>query len=398
MKQGPVSGDSTFLKTLNKSTLLDLIRRHAPLSRADLAKSTKLTRATVSALVEELIAEHWVVETGTGESSGGRKPMMLELNRSAGCVIGLDLRMTNILLIVTDMQGTIIRKSVHPYRSHTGTSGFPSDPDQLFEQIVAVIKKERQALPETPLGLVGAGIGVHGFVEYPSGRIVFMPHTGWKGLSWKEGMEARLQLPVILDNEANLAALGEHEFGAGADSHAGDMLYLSIAGGIGAGFISGGELFRGSGGLAGEVGHTTIEANGLPCSCGNRGCWERYASERAVADKLNLQYAPGITDRILRKLREKDTDALSAIREAGIYLGIGIGNMMHALNPQMIVVGNAMSEYGPWINDQVQEVLSTRYSYVRSYQVQVRYSRLGEDSCALGAASSVIRSIMQQRS
>ncbi len=97
-------------------------------------------------------------------------------------------------------------------------------------------------------------------------------------------------------------------------------------------------------------------------------------------------------------MREKDPDALSAIREAGIYLGIGIGNMMHALNPQMIVVGNAMSEYGPWINDQVQEVLSTRYSYVRSYQVQVRYSRLGEDSCALGAASSVIRSIMQQRS
>lgn len=323
--------------------------------------------------------------------------MMLELNRKAGCVIGMDLRMTNILLIVTDMQGAILRKSVIPYRSQTDMSGSLSDPAKLFEQIVAVIEKERHALPDTPLGLVGVGIGVHGFVEYPSGHIVFMPHTGWKGLNWKEGLEARLELPVILDNEANLAALGEHEFGAGAESHAGDMMYLSIAGGIGAGFISGGELFRGNGGLAGEVGHTTIETSGLPCSCGNRGCWEKYASERAIAGKLNLEYTPGITDRILHKLREKDPDALSAILEAGQYLGIGIGNMMHTLNPQLIVVGNAMSEYSSWVNDQVQEVLASRFSYVRSFQVQVRYSRLGEDSCALGAASSVIRSTMQQR-
>ncbi|MBP1154769.1 MULTISPECIES: ROK family transcriptional regulator [unclassified Paenibacillus] len=397
MKQRPVSGDSTFLKTLNKSTLLNLIQRQAPLSRADLAKKTRLTRATVSALVEELIAEHWVLETGIGESSGGRRPMMLELNSNAGCVIGLDLRMTNILLIITDMQGKILRKSVIPYDAQPGIGRSSSSPYKLLQQIVAIVEQEKGGLPETPLGLVGTGIGVHGFVEYPSGRIVFMPHTGWKGLSWKEELETRLGLPVILDNEANLAALGEHEFGAGADSNAGDMLYLSISGGIGAGFISGGELFRGSGGLAGEVGHTTIEANGLPCPCGNRGCWERYASERAVADKLALEYAPGITERLLGRLREKDPEVLSAIREAGEYLGIGIGNMLHTLNPQMIVVGNAMSEYSSWMNECVQEVLESRFSYVRSFQAQVRYSRLGEDSCALGAASSIIRSAMQKR-
>lgn len=322
---------------------------------------------------------------------------MLELNSNAGCVIGLDLRMTNILMIVTDMQGKILRKSVIPYDARPGIGNYSSSPDKLSEQIIAIIEQERGVLPHTPLGLVGAGIGVHGFVEYPSGRIVFMPHTGWKGLSWKEELEARLGLPVILDNEANLAALGELNFGAGVDSGIGDMLYLSISGGIGAGFISGGELFRGSGGLAGEVGHTTIEANGLPCSCGNRGCWERYASERAVADKLALEYAPGITERLVHRLKEKDPEVLSAIRDAGEYLGIGIGNMMHTLNPQLIVVGNAMSEYNSWMNDVVQEVLESRFSYVRSFQAKVRFSRLGEDSCALGAASSIIRMAMQKR-
>ncbi|MFN0226172.1 ROK family protein [Paenibacillus sp. KR2-11] len=390
VKSRPVSGDSTFLKSLNKSTLLGLIRGQAPVSRADLAKKTRLTRATVSALVEELIADHLVIETGIGESSGGRKPMMLELNRHGGRVIGLDLRPTDMLLVVTDLQGQIVRKSVHPYPDGTW-----ADPDLCLAAILALLEKERALLDSTPLGLIGAGIGVHGFVEYPSGHIVFMPHTGWKDLSWKSDLEARLGLPVLIDNEANLAALGELEFGAGAEADCSDMLYLSAGGGIGAGLILGGELFRGTRGLAGEVGHTTIQMDGLPCSCGNRGCWERYASERAVADRLGMDYRPGFSERLLNLLEREDEEACAAVRGAGAYLGIGIGNMMHTFNPQMIVVGNAMSQYGSWLHEPLLSALASRYSYLASFRSTVRYSELGENSCALGAASSVIRTRMR---
>ncbi|AEI40175.1 ROK family protein [Paenibacillus mucilaginosus 3016] len=390
MKSRPVSGDSTFLKSLNKSTLLGLIRRQAPISRADLAKATRLTRATVSALVEELIGDHLVIETGIGESSGGRKPMMLELNRNGGRVIGLDLRPTDLLLVVTDLHGQIRKRAEYAYGEEAS-----KDPGRFLQEILSLLEKEREALEPTPLGLIGVGIGVHGFVEYPSGHVVFVPHTGWKDLSWKKELEASLGLPVVLDNEANLAALGELEFGAGADADCSDMLYLSAGGGIGAGLILGGELFRGTGGLAGEVGHSTIQMDGLPCSCGNRGCWERYASERALAEKLGMDYAPGFSERLLALLEQGDGQAREAVRQAGSYLGIGIGNMMHTFNPQMIVVGNAMSQYGAWVNGPLLDALASRYSYLASFRITVRYSQLGEDGCALGAASSIIRARMR---
>ncbi|MCZ8512083.1 ROK family transcriptional regulator [Paenibacillus filicis] len=384
----PASGDSSFLKNMNKSTLLNMVRAQRAVSRAELAKRTKLTRATVSALVEELIEEHLVVETGTGESSGGRKPVMLELNASAGCVIGIDLRVTNLLMLVTDMRGVVLKKQVISYDSDPGGA---AGPDRRLNQIIGVLEEAVIALPESPLGLIGVGVGIHGFVEYPSGRIAFMPHTGWKNLQWKSVLEERLGVPVLIDNEANLAALGEWEYGAGANPGCTNMLYLSVAGGIGAGLILNGELFRGGGGFAGEVGHTTLETNGRPCSCGNKGCWERYASEQAVAGELGLSYAPGITEELLRRMKEKDAEVLAALQQAGAYLGIGIGNMMHTLNPQMIVIGGSMSRYASWLHDSLQQSLQARFSYLSSFRVQVDYSQLGEDGCALGAATSLIR-------
>lgn len=371
------------MKAINKSTLLKLIKLHAPISRAELAKRTGLTRATVSSLVEQLLSEHWITETGIGASSGGRKPTMLEIDNKAGYAIGIDLRATNILCIVADMGGRIVRKSLYPYERS-------ADAERVWQQLADIAAGERESLPASPLGLLGVGIGVHGFVEYSSSRIVFVPHTGWKRLEWKGRLEERLGVPVIIDNEANLAALGELEYGAAADCT--DMLYLSVASGIGAGLVLHGELFRGNGGFAGEVGHTTIEMNGRPCSCGNKGCWETYASERAIANEMQMEYAPGFTDWLLGQLREDKQAAVAAVGRAGQYLGVGIGNMMHTLNPQMIVIGNAMGQYADWIDEGVQQSLAERFSYMTD--VDVSYSSLGEDGCALGAVSSVIRNKM----
>ncbi|WP_259617525.1 ROK family transcriptional regulator [Paenibacillus doosanensis] len=386
VKRGTMSGDSSLLKSINKSTLLGLVKLHAPISRAELAKRTKLTRATVSALVEELIAEHWIMETGIGASSGGRKPMMLEMNHEAGHIIGVDLRSTNMLFIVTDRGGRIVRKALYPYEQ-------AADAERVLLQLIRLLKRERQALPASPLGLVGVGIGIHGFVEYPSSRILFVPQTGWKKLDWKEALEGELGLPVIIDNEANLAALGELEYGAAADCS--DMLYLSVGAGIGAGLVLHGELFRGYNGYAGEVGHTTMELNGRPCSCGNLGCWEMYASEKAIAGALGLEYTPDFTAVLLKLLQAGEPEAIAAVGKAGLRLGVGIGNMMHTLNPQMIVIGNAMGQYAPWINESIHESLASRFSYISSFNVQVTYSRLGEDCCALGAVSAVIRDKMR---
>lgn len=387
MNQQPISGDSSFLKSINKSTLLGLIRTQSPLSRADLAKRTKLTRATVSALVEELIQDHLVIEIGIGESNGGRKPMLLEINRQAGFIFGIDLRATEILFLATDLQGDSKMRVAYDY-----VDAF--NQDQTLRQLVEIIALERAKLPASSLGLLGIGIGVHGFVEHASSRIEFAPYFGWRNADWKSILEVQTGVPVYIDNEANLAALGELE--SGVAKNYSEILYLSIGAGIGAGLILNGEIFRGFDGYAGEVGHTTIQMEGRICPCGNRGCWEMYASEKALADQLGLSYRPGITGQIVELLKKGDTSAHLALSEFGRSLGQGIRNMIHIFNPQMVVIGNVIEHYREWLDGSFDASLKTRFPPVRYHdEVLIRYSSLGDEACARGAAFVVIRHAMK---
>jgi len=386
MKVQHVSGDSTMLKSMNKTTVLVLIKNEAPISRAELAKRTKLTRATVSALVEELIAEHRVAETGIGHSSGGRKPVMLEFNRQAGFVFGFDLRPTELVLIVTDWGGAHIHKRSFEYTDST-------DADRTMKQVADIVREQCGLLPASPLGLMGVGIGIHGFVEYPSSRILFQPFFGWRNVEWKGRLEEELGVPVVIDNEANLAALGELEAGVAQKSD--NIVYLSVGGGIGGGLIVGGDIYRGRHGYAGEVGHTTIERDGLPCICGNRGCWEMYASERALADKLQLPYKPGVTEQIARMLESGESRAAQAIAEVGRCLGIGIGNLVHTLNPEMVVIGYPIARQSEWLRPYIEQAMQSRFPYVHKESVEIRYSSLQDEACAVGASAAVVRQLLR---
>jgi predicted NBD/HSP70 family sugar kinase len=380
------SGDSSLLKSINKSSLLQIIREDSPISRASLSKQIKLTRATVSALVEELINEHLVIEIGIGESSGGRKPVLLEMNKEAGYVFGIDLRATEILFMVSNLRGERVEKTLYAYEDEKSQRN-------TLQQVIEIIKLEIDKLPNSPLGLIGIGIGIHGFVEFPTSRILFAPYFGWKNAEWKIALESQFEVPVYLENEANLAALGELE--TGTTPRYSDLIYLSIGAGIGAGMILGGQIFRGIQGYAGEVGHTTIERDGKLCTCGNRGCWEMYASERSLAESLGLSYKPGITDNIIDMLTKKHPKALDAAEKAGRSLGIGIGNMILTFNPQLVVIGNQMGKYSQWLQPYMEEMINNRFSLVQKDSVEIRYSVLEDEACALGAAHLVIRNLMQ---
>jgi predicted NBD/HSP70 family sugar kinase len=388
MKKEPMTGDSSLLKALNKSTLLRLIRRHAPISRAELAKRTHLTRATVSALVEELIGERLVAETGIGASSGGRKPVLLQIDAEAGYVIGLDLRRTDVLAVVADLRGNARRELRRKLDA-------PSDPARTLAQLIALTRELQAALPDSPLGVVGVGLGIAGLVAFPSGRILFVPAHDWRLLDWRQPLEQALGIPVIIENEANLAALAEHDIGAA--QHATELLYVSVSAGIGAGYIVGGELYRGAGGYAGEVGHTTIELNGRRCPCGNRGCWETYASEQALAESLGLSYEPHAGEAILAGAEQGDPHVLEALERTASYLGIGIGNMIHALNPQMIVVGGAISRYCRWLQPKLEATIRERFPFIPSFAAPIRFSELGETATAQGAIAYVLRELLEKR-
>lgn len=376
------TGDQHLIKKINTSLVLETINRHAPLSRAKVAEMTKLNKGTVSNLVNELIENHLVYEIGTGESSGGRKPVMLLFNKEAGYAIGVDLGVDYILTVLTNLHGEIVQESTEALASKS----FPSAMKQVKAAIEAMIKQA----PPSPHGIVGIGVGVPGIVD-EEGTVLFAPHLQWSDANVKRHLEAHFPYPVYVDNEANAGAIGEKKAGAGKD--AANLVYISVGTGIGTGTIINGALFRGASGFSGEMGHMTIEAFGKPCACGNRGCWELYASESALLGLAEERFAEredANLDALLRRAEQGDETAIKLFRQIGSYLGIGIANIVNIFNPELIIVGNRMTKAERWLRPAIQNTLDRRSLPFHRRHAALDFSQLGVRSCALGAADFAV--------
>lgn len=268
---------------------------------------TGLNKATVSNLVAELCTQELVTEVGPGESSGGRKPLMLHFNTMAGSVIGIELRVKQLTAVLCDLSGGILYESDFSLDNH--------DLPYVLEQMKKLISGLIVSAPESPYGIVGIGVGVPGMVD-ENGVVLFAPNLGWEMVDLRAILEAEFSVPVTIDNEANAGAQGELNFGAAREVR--HLLYISAGSGIGSGIIIGGELYKGARGYAGETGHMTIEAQGKPCSCGSRGCWELYASEKTY-DNPDLPYLPILRQSwFVMRLGDKKTPFITSQRWANI--------------------------------------------------------------------------------
>ncbi|WP_431086887.1 ROK family protein [Paenibacillus sp. 8b26] len=375
-----VTGDQALVKKLNKSIVLERIRLHAPLSRAQLSSQTGLNKATVSNLVAELITDGLVYETGLGESSGGRKPLMLLFNSRAGFVLGIEVSVQYIKGALTDLAGTIETELTFPLAQH--------DPAFVMEQIQKLVQELMQTAPPSPHGIVGIGLGVPGMVD-ESGTVLFAPNLGWEEVPLRQQLEEELGLPVpvVVDNEANVGAQGELYYGMDSDHRqlVRDLVYISAGSGIGAGIIIDGKPYQGAWGYAGETGHMSIDWNGRLCSCGSRGCWELYASEKAYAAST-FKLSTHSTAELLPFALQGDTNTLSVFRDIGRYLGVGITNIVNSLNPGMLIIGGPLAEARPWLEQSMREVIDERALPYHRRQLQIRFSTLGSRSTMLGAA------------
>ncbi len=385
-----VTGDLQLVKRMNKSIILDTIRTDGPISRAAISAKTGLNKGTVSNLVSELIDGQLIVETGTGVSSGGRKPVMLLFHARTGFAIGIDLGVNYLRAILTDLEGNAEAEILRPLT------------DTSLHVILRIIRESvaelQQQVPDCPHGVIGIGIGVPGMVD--GGSVISAPNLGWRNIDLQAELQATVPLSVWIDNEANVGALGEKRFGAGqAYEH---FIYVSAGIGIGAGIILNDALFRGSSGLSGEVGHMTIEMDGLPCRCGNAGCWEMYASENALlhaARNAGLLAAPETDDTGLDQLTklaaDKQPEAIRLFANIGAKLGIGIAGIMNSFNPQAVVIGNRLVLAKTWIADPLAE--TARQSGLRSHlrHTDIVFATLGLRSAALGAASLAIEQFLQ---
>ena len=345
---------SETARHINRRIVLNLIRSHEPISRADLARHSGLQRSTVSLITEQLIAERWVTEGANGRVPRGRRPRFLHLNKERVGIIGVNIRPAMTTLALADLNGHFIAQETVPTAQ---------DPRQFVDDLVPRLQNLKKIRPD--LTCEGIGVSLPGRVDLTSHRLVFAPNLNWREFDLKAPLEEATGLPVELENAANACALSEIWFGRRSES-AQDLVALTVSEGIGTGLVMNRQLVRGSSGVAGEFGHTTIVENGLECRCGNRGCWELYASNSAAVRyysgaKSNGQ-APTFDD-LLRLASQGDTKSIEALNKMGHYLGVGIAMLVTGLAPdEILVIGEitkVWNRVGPIVAKTVEDRCST---------------------------------------
>ncbi|ASB86898.1 ROK family transcriptional regulator [Bacillus sonorensis] len=379
------TADQALVKKMNKILILEQIIDNAPISRAKLSEITGLNKSTVSSQVSSLLQKEMIYETGRGESSGGRRPVMLKFNRKAGYAIGADIGTNYIIIVLTDLEGEIIEH----YERELDEKDIEATERTLFELIDHAVKK----MPDSHYGLTGIGVCVPGLVDNDQ-NVVFTPNKPIHTLQLKRLLEERYNVPIFIENEANAGAIGEREYGDAGDlKHA---IFVSINTGIGLGILMNGKLFRGVHGFSGEAGHMSIDINGPLCRCGNKGCWELYASERAVFSSY-LSHGNAPLHQIVKALADsRDQKMLETFETFGFYIGVGLVNIIKTLNPETIILRNTMIESYPLIVDVIKKTISSRSKKEALTDCRLTVSSLGRTASSLGASYIVIERFLER--
>ena len=393
---------SELIKKINNLTILNTVRDKGPISRACIAKITGLNPATVSSNVNELLKEGLVIETGSGESSGGRRPVMVQLNSKAFYAIGVDMGISKVKTAITDLGGNIYQKSMLFY---------PEEADEqvimntIKQSIYSVLEKSGIKIDS----IMGIGIGVHGIVNSSEGISIYAPAFKWRNVDIKRILEDEFNLSVFIDNDVRAMALGEMWFGAarGVD----DFVFINIGSGIGSGIMIGGELYKGASYGAGEIGHISIDDSGPKCNCGNYGCLEVMASGPAIARRVINQIkmgkstlVTGLVNDDLTKIsgeiiyeaaRMGDAVASDTLQETGRYIGIAVSSLINILNPRLILIGGGVSMAGDFIFRPLIEVAKKKSMKDSGENVSIMPAGLMENCGVIGAATLVIKDFFQ---
>jgi len=348
---------SETARQINRRIALNLIRRHQPLSRAELARRSGLQRSTVSAIIGQLISQGWVTEGASPSSGRGRRPRFLHLNVERAGILAVDLRPVTTRVGLAGLDARFVMQTSWPT---------PSTPAEFAAELVRTVETFRSAHRE--IVYEGMGVSLPGRVD-PSGRLLFAPNLGWGQVDLKGLLESAVGLPVVLENAANACALAELWFGRHPDDVK-HLVAVTVSEGIGVGLLLNGQLIHGCDAMAGEFGHVTLDEDGPPCSCGKRGCWEQYASNpAAVRHYLGLQAdgqvpgrsSPSLTFAdILRLADEGDARAITTIERMARYLGIGIAPLVMGLAPQVLVVVGEVTAAWDRVGPIVADVLTRR--------------------------------------
>lgn len=395
-----LKGSFELMKQLNVSAVLRVIRDNGSLSRAEIAKLTGLTPASVTNITKILIEDKFLIESKIGESSGGRPPIILELNPDARYVIGIGIGVGVIDVVITNLSAKIISKK----SMIIGDERY--DYNLVFAELVNLINEVIELSNIERKNILGAGVALHGIVNAKSGESIHSLYYGWKNINIKKRLEEELQLTVYVDNDVRAMALGESLFGATKDIS--NFVTLNISNGIGAGIIINNTPYYGVDFSAGEIGHIAVELDGDKCNCGNYGCLETVASNNNITKKAIKLIKQGVSSSLIKDIdninnltiedicnaaKNGDEMSITILKEAARYIGIAITNLINILNPTAIVVVGEIFENTTYAIDTLSEIVKNRGFKLSSENVRIIRSLLGRDASVIGAATLVIQEI-----
>ena len=380
LKKANVARANT-IRHINRQIVLNYVREKEPISRAEISHETALQRSTVSLIVEELKTRGLIDEI-EGESTGGRPPLLLRLRAGGPIAIGVDLGTAETSVATGDLAGRILKRE---------TFVTDSDLKKTFKQIEACVK----GFLSTEPGIEGIGISLPGVVDPETGEAIFVPHFKWENWLVAHELCAATGISVLVDNDANAAALAELWLARPEILDARDFIFVLVEEGLGTGIVFDGQIYHGMSGAAGEFGHMTIGKNApAACAAGSHECWEAFASERAALARYSNERgreAVRITfDQLIDRAMQREAAAQTVLVETAHYLGLGISNLLKGLSPEAVIVGGRIARAWPIIADHLTDAVG-QSSICRGLEsARIIPSTLGANTGLLGALSLVL--------
>lgn len=367
-------------KDHNSRLVLQTILDQGPLSRADIARQTSLTRPTVSGIVSDLIDAGYVHESGPGPSLGGKPPTYLSAKNDGRQLICLDLSGSEFRAALVDWRGTILHRAAAQLADPRGQPALSAG-----AALVASL------LPMADAPVLGIGVGTPGLVDPRAGVVLRSVNLDWHDLALRDRFAAQFDLPVHVANDSHLAALAEYTYGPAGESA--NLIAIRVGQGVGAGIVLNGRPFYGDGFGAGEIGHVVVAPDGELCSCGNRGCLETTSSARVMLRQAHLAGGHAITDwpDFVSAVRAGQMVAVAIAAEAGRHLGKAVALLIGGFNITTIVLAGRVAELGPVFLEHVQSEMRRCVLPSMADQTTVTYSTLGSDGILLGGTALVLQ-------
>src|SRR5712692_1123580 len=374
-----------LMRDLNTSLVVNLVKSEGPISRAELARQSKLSPATISGIVARLMRMGVLSEMAIGPSKVGRPPVLLRLNERAGYVLGIKLTEHGLTTVITNLAAEV----VHSAESEARLVGDPRAALAAIEQAV------RNALAESGIKrkmVLGIGIGLSGVIDAGQGVCRYSHILHWRDVALREPLRRKLQIPVWVDNDVNTLAVAEKWFGAGVGLK--HFLTVTVGRGVGLGIVLNGEIYRGAIGGAGEFGHTVVAPDGPPCQCGRSGCLEALVSEPALLNRISLTLGRRVSTYELLGLTERaDPIVAGVLAEAGQQLGLALANLVTLLNPERLIISGEGTRLGAAMLEPMTQTIRQMTFDGLSAEMDIVIQPWGDQAWAIGAATLVLREL-----